>query len=381
MNGKKVRFIILLVCLLILLTLFLACKQKSKGAPPPPEVAFVEIKPQKVTLYSELPARVNAFLVAEVRPQVSGIIQKRYFEEGDDVREGQHLYLIDPAPFQAAYDNAKAALLRAEANILSAKNRYERYKELIKTKAISQQEFDDAESVYKQSEAEIEFYKAGLTSAEINLKYATVTAPISGRIGKSNVTVGALVTQGQPYPLTTIQDIKKVYVDATRSSTEMLELRRKLEAGHLQKDEQTNVILVLEDGSDYPDSGTFKFSDVTVDESTGSVILRSVFENKDKILLPGMFVRIKIEEGKVGNALLVPQRGVTRDPKGAPYIMAINAENKVEQKFISVDRTIGNNWLVTGGVNENEKVVVEGLDRAKDGIEVKPVPFEEKKEN
>ncbi len=381
MNGKKVRFIILMVGLLILLTLFLGCKQKSKGAPPPPEVAYVEIKPQKVTLYSELPARVNAFLVAEVRPQVSGIIKKRYFEEGDDVREGQPLYLIDPAPFQAAYDNAKAALLRAEANILSAKNRYERYKELIKTKAISQQEFDDAEAVYKQSEAEIEFYKASLTSAEINLKYATVTAPISGRIGKSNVTVGALVTQGQPSPLTTIQKIDKVFVDATQSSSDFFNLQNKIKSGVIKKSDEVNVKLILENGSEYSEPGSFKFSDVKVNEYTGSLTLRTVFENKEKLLLPGMFVRIKIEEGIAEKAILIPQRGVLRDPRGRAYVLLIDSENKAIQQFVEVERTIGANWFVTKGVKEGDKIIVEGLQSIRDGMVVKPLPFEEKKEN
>lgn len=375
-NRANLLFV---VCSIHLILLF-SCRSKSTASPPPPEVSYVEVKPQSVALFSELPARVNAFLVAEVRPQVSGIILKRFFEEGEDVREGQQLYLIDPAPFQAAYDNAKAALSRAEANYNSIKNRYERYQELIKAKAISQQEFDDIEAAYKQAESEIEFYRAALKSAEINLNYTIVKAPISGRIGKSNVTVGALVTQGQPSPLSTIQKIDKVFVDATQSSSELLKLRKKLEAGTIRKETETRVRLILEDGTEYPTYGTFKFSDISVNENTGTLILRSVFDNKDKSLLPGMFVRIKIDEGTAPNAILVPQRGVLRDPRGRPYVYVIDNENKVFQKFIEVERTINSNWLVTEGIKVGDRILVEGLQSVRDGITVNPLLFEEKQE-
>lgn len=373
---RKFRF---LVFVAVLVTFLFSCK---KGQPPfpPPEAGFVEAKQQKTAIYSELPARVSAFLVAEVRPQVSGIILKRYFEEGDDVREGQPLYLIDPAPFQAAYENAKAALSRAQANFNTIKNRYERYQELIKTKAISQQEFDDVEAAFKQSQAEIDFYKAALKSAEINLNYTEIKAPISGRIGKSQVTVGALVTQGQPMALATIQKIDKVFVDATQSSSELFNLQSKIRSGEIKRADEVDVKLILENGSEYPEAGSFKFSDITVNEYTGSLTLRTVFENKDKLLLPGMFVRIKIEEGIAEKAILVPQRGVLRDPRGRAYVLLIDSENKAIQQFIEVERTIGSNWLVTKGVKEGDKIIVEGLQSIRDGMVVNPVPFEEKKE-
>ncbi|MFB3851392.1 MAG: efflux RND transporter periplasmic adaptor subunit [Acidobacteriota bacterium] len=369
----------LLVFVALLVTFLFSCK---KGQPPfpPPEAGFVEVKQQKTAIYSELPARVSAFLVAEVRPQVSGIILKRYFEEGDDVREGQRLYLIDPAPFQAAYENAKAALARAQANFNTIKNRYERYQELIKTKAISQQEFDDVEAAYKQSQAEIDFYNAALRSAEINLNYTEIKAPISGRIGKSEVTVGALVTQGQPMALTTIQKIDKVFVDATQSSSELFNLQSKIRSGAIKRADEVDVKLILENGSEYPEAGSFKFSDITVNEYTGSLTLRTVFENKDKLLLPGMFVRIKVEEGIAEKAILVPQRGVLRDPRGRAYVLLIDSENKAAQQFIEVERTIGSNWLVTKGIKEGDKIIVEGLQSIRDGMVVNPVPFEEKKE-
>lgn len=369
----------LLVFAALLVTFLFSCK---KGQPPfpPPEAGFVEVKQQKTAIYSELPARVSAFLVAEVRPQVSGIILKRYFEEGDDVREGQRLYLIDPAPFQAAYENAKAALARAQANFNTIKNRFERYQELIKTKAISQQEFDDVEAAYKQSQAEIDFYNAALRSAEINLNYTEIKAPISGRIGKSEVTVGALVTQGQPMALTTIQKIDKVFVDATQSSSELFNLQSKIRSGAIKRADEVDVKLILENGSEYPEAGSFKFSDITVNEYTGSLTLRTVFENKDKLLLPGMFVRIKVEEGIAEKAILVPQRGVLRDPRGRAYVLLIDSENKAAQQFIEVERTIGSNWLVTKGIKEGDKIIVEGLQSIRDGMVVNPVPFEEKKE-
>lgn len=369
----------LLVFAALLVTFLFSCK---KGQPPfpPPEAGFVEVKQQKTAIYSELPARVSAFLVAEVRPQVSGIILKRYFEEGDDVREGQRLYLIDPAPFQAAYENAKAALARAQANFNTIKNRHERYRELIKTKAISQQEFDDVEAAYKQSQAEIDFYNAALRSAEINLNYTEIKAPISGRIGKSEVTVGALVTQGQPMALTTIQKIDKVFVDATQSSSELFNLQSKIRSGAIKRADEVDVKLILENGSEYPEAGSFKFSDITVNEYTGSLTLRTVFENKDKLLLPGMFVRIKVEEGIAEKAILVPQRGVLRDPRGRAYVLLIDSENKAAQQFIEVERTIGSNWLVTKGIKEGDKIIVEGLQSIRDGMVVNPVPFEEKKE-
>ena len=229
--------------------------------------------------------------------------------------------------------------------------------------------------------AEIDFYNAALRSAEINLNYTEIKAPISGRIGKSEVTVGALVTQGQPSPLTTIQKIDKVFVDATQSSSDFFNLQNKIKSGVIKKSDEVNVKLILENGSEYSEPGSFKFSDVKVNEYTGSLTLRTVFENKEKLLLPGMFVRIKIEEGIAEKAILIPQRGVLRDPRGRAYVLLIDSENKALQQFVEVERTIGANWFVTKGVKEGDKIIVEGLQSIRDGMVVKPLPFEEKKEN
>lgn len=362
------------------LAVFISC---GKGAPQPsaPEVSVTEIKAQRVVLTTELPARVTANLVADIRPQVSGIIKARYFEEGGEVKAGSTLYLVDPEQYKAAYDNAKASLARSEANFHTVNMRAERYKGLVESKAISQQEYDDADAAKKQAEADVQFWKAALDAAKINLDYTAVKAPISGRIGKSEVTVGALVTQGQPSPLTTIQKIDKVFVDATQSSSEIFNLQNKIKSGVIKRADEVDVKLILENGSECPEPGSFKFSDVTVNEYTGSLTLRTVFENEEKLLLPGMFVRIKMEEGVIEKAILVPQRGVMRDPRGSAYVLLIDSENKAVQQFIEVERTIGTNWLVTKGVKEGDKIIVEGLQSIRDGMVVKPVPFEEKKES
>ena len=300
------------------------CGQNSTGkAPPqagPPEVAVVEVKPQRVAITTELPGRTSAYLVAEVRPQVGGIIQKRFFTEGSDVKAGDVLYQIDPATYQAAWDSAKAQLARAEANISTTRVRAERYKELVEIKAVSRQEYDDAAAALKQAEADIEAGKAAVETARINLAYTKVTAPIAGRIGKSSVTVGALVMAGQGMPLATIQQIDPVYVDVTQSSASLLRLQQSMASGTLKRDSanRAKVKLILEDGTPYPLEGALQFQDVTVDPTTGSYILRIVFPNPKRVLLPGMFARAVLEEGVNEQALLVPQQGVSRDPKGNP---------------------------------------------------------------
>jgi len=362
----------------LLLTLF-ACGRAPQGPPPsgPPEVAVVVVKPEPVVINTELPGRVSAYLIAEVRPQVSGIIQKRLFTEGSDVKVGEVLYQIDPATYEAAYAAARATLARAEANVMSIRNRVERYKELVTINAVSQQDLDDASAVLKQAEADIESGKAAVETARINLAYTRITAPISGRTGKSTVTVGALVTANQPTPLSVIQQLDPIYVDATQSSASLLQFKRNMAAGRIKGDgpDQARAKLLLEDGTPYPSEGSLKFSDVTVDPSTGSFILRMVFPNPKHTLLPGMYVRPVIQEGIVERAILVTQQGVSRDPRGNPVALIVDGSGKVEQRMITIDRAIGDKWLVTSGLAPGDRVIVEGSQRIRPGVSVKVVPF------
>jgi membrane fusion protein, multidrug efflux system len=357
-----------------------ACEKKAASAPPPagpPEVSVMTIKPQHVALTSELTGRTAPQMIAEVRPQVNGIIQKRVFTEGSDVKAGQVLYLIDPASYQAAYDSARAAQARAEASLGTVRLKEGRYRDLVKMKAVSQQDFDDAHALLQQVEADVASAKAAVEVARINLAYTKVVAPISGRIGRSAVTDGALVTASQVSPLATIQQLGSMYVDVTQTTADLLKLKQNFANGLLKKDgaSQARVKLLLEDGSAYPLTGTLKFSEVTVDQSTGSVILRAVFPNPKQTLLPGMFVRAILEEGVNEAAILVPQRGVTRNPKGDALVMTVGADDKVEPRVIKVVRTVGDNWLVAEGLKEGDRVILEGLQKARPGSAVKPVPF------
>ena len=357
------------------------CGQQTTGGPSqggPPEVAVVMIQPKQVVITTELSGRTSAYLVAEVRPQVGGIIQKRLFNEGADVRAGQVLFRIDAAPFQAALDNAKAGLSRSEANLSAIRLKADRLRELLVDKAVSQQDYDDAAGTLKQTEADIQYWKAMVDTALINLKYTSVTAPISGRIGRSNVTEGALVTAQQPIALATIQQLDPVYVDVPQSTTEVLRLRRRLEEGRLDNNGQirNKVRLLLEDDSKYPLEGVLQFRDVTVDPTTGSVILRVVFPNPKGILLPGMFVRAVVEEGVNQQALLVPQQAASRDMKGNPSALIVDADGKVQQRMLTLDRAIGDKWLVSSGLAPGDRVIVEGMQKLKPGASVKVVPFE-----
>ena len=344
--------------------------------PPLPEVTAVTVQPQRAVLTTELPGRTSAYRIAEIRPQVNGLIQKRLFTEGTDVNAGQILYQIDPAPFEAAVNNAKASLNRVEASLPSVRLRAERYKELLADRAVSQQEYDDAISAQSQIEAEIQYWKATVETAHINLGYTGVTAPISGRIGRSNVTDGALVTAYQPTPLSTIQQLNPIYVDVPQSTTEMLRLNRSLKDGRLnQNDSQKIAKLFLEDGTAYPLDGKIQFRDITVDTTTGSVILRIVFPNPDGILLPGMFTRVVIEEGVQEQAILIPQQAVSRDSKGNPFVMTVDAENKVQPRPLVIARAIGNQWLVSAGLSFDDRVIVEGIQKVRPGSVVMVFPF------
>lgn len=356
------------------------CGKKNAGGPPPsgpPEVAVLTVQPQSVTLTTELSGRTAPWQVAEVRPQVNGIIQKRLFTEGAEVKAGQVLFQIDAASYQATLTSAKAMLARAEANLLPAQLKAKRYQELIESRAISQQDQDDAQAAVKQAEADVAAAQAAVENARINVQYTSITAPISGRIGRAGVTAGALVTANQEEALATIQQLDPIFVDVTRSSSEILQLKRQLAAGTLKTDAAgaARVQLLLEDGTPYPLPGTLKFSEVSVDAGTGSVTLRTLFPNPEQLLLPGMFVRAILEEGSNDSALLVPQRGVTRNSAGNPIVFVVGVEEKVEARLLKVSRTIGDSWLVEEGLKPGDRVILEGIQRARPGTVVKAVPF------
>jgi len=359
--------------------LLVSCDSQTKSSPsrPVPEVAVVTMQPQEVVLTTELPGRTTAFRVAEIRPQVNGLIQKRLFTEGSDVKAGQTLYQIDAAPFQAALDNAQAALNRSEANLQAVRLRTERLKELLADKAVSQQDYDDATAALKQTEADIEYWKAMVKTARINLGYCRVRAPIPGRIGRSQVTEGAIVTAYQPLALATIQQMEPMYVDVPQSTTELLRLRSSFEKGRLARNgsDQKKVRLILDDGTAYSQGGTLEFRDVSVDPTTGSVILRLVFPNPEGVLLPGMFVRAVVQEGVQKQALFVPQQAMQRDPKGNPLVLIVDEEGKVQQRRVSLDRAIGDQWLIASGISSGDRVIVEGVQRIRPGASVKAVPF------
>lgn len=356
----------------------------SKAAPaapaemPPPEVAVATVQPERLVLTSELSGRISANLVAEVRPQVGGILQQRLFAEGSDVKAGDILYQIDPAMYQAACASAQAALAKAEANLTPVRLKAERYRELVKSKAVSQQDYDEAEAAFKLAEADLALAKATASIADINLAYTQVRAPISGRIGKSSVTTGALVTANQATPLTVIQNLDSVFVDVTVSNARLLQRQRDIENGLMKSSGvgQVAVKLLLEDGSAYPQPGVLKFSDVTVDPGTGSVTLRTVFPNPEHQLLPGMYVHTLVDDGVMEAAILVPQQAVSRDARGNPYALVVDAADHVEQRPLKISRNLGDRWLVAEGLKAGERVVMEGSQRIRPGVAVvKPIPF------
>ncbi|HHQ2840923.1 TPA: multidrug efflux RND transporter periplasmic adaptor subunit MexA [Pseudomonas aeruginosa] len=354
---------VLVPALLVAISALSGCGKSE--APPPaqtPEVGIVTLEAQTVTLNTELPGRTNAFRIAEVRPQVNGIILKRLFKEGSDVKAGQQLYQIDPATYEADYQSA-------QANLASTQEQAQRYKLLVADQAVSKQQYADANAAYLQSKAAVE-------QARINLRYTKVLSPISGRIGRSAVTEGALVTNGQANAMATVQQLDPIYVDVTQPSTALLRLRRELASGQLERagDNAAKVSLKLEDGSQYPLEGRLEFSEVSVDEGTGSVTIRAVFPNPNNELLPGMFVHAQLQEGVKQKAILAPQQGVTRDLKGQATALVVNAQNKVELRVIKADRVIGDKWLVTEGLNAGDKIITEGLQFVQPDVEVKTVP-------
>ena len=341
----------------------------QSGPPPVPEVSVKTIAPQPVSLTTELAGRTSAFMVSEVRPQVGGIVKKRLFKEGSDVEAGETLYEIDSASYKANHNSAKAALTKAQANLKVAGLTAGRYKELVKINAVSKQDNDRAAAELLQAQADVASAKAALEMAAINLGYTRVTAPISGRIGQSSITPGALLSASQASPLATIQQLDPIYVDVTQSSIELMRLRRALDSGSLSAstEARANVKLILEDGTEYAQPGELQFSDVSVDPGTGMVTLRAVFPNPGQQLLPGMYVRAILEEGVREQAILVPQQGVTRDSKGNATALLVNAEGKVESRALTATRTIGDKWLVDAGIEASERVIVEGVQKVRPG--------------
>lgn len=347
-------------------------KQDQQGGQQMPEVGVVTLKTEPLQITTELPGRTVAYRIAEVRPQVSGIILKRNFVEGSDIEAGVSLYQIDPATYQATYDSAKGDLAKAQAAANIAELTVKRYQKLLGTQYISKQEYDQALADAQQATAAVVAAKAAVETARINLAYTKVTSPISGRIGKSSVTEGALVQNGQASALATVQQLDPIYVDVTQSSNDFLRLKQELANGSLkQENGKAKIDLVTSDGIKFPQSGTLEFSDVTVDQTTGSITLRAIFPNPDHTLLPGMFVRARLQEGTKPTALLVPQQGVTRTPRGDATVLVVGADNKVETRQIVASQAIGDKWLVTDGLKAGDRVVVSGLQKVRPGAQVK----------
>ena len=356
--------------------LLAACGPKQSAPPPQtPEVGVVTVQPTTVPVVTELPGRTSAFLVAQVRARVDGIVLRREFTEGSQVKAGQRLYKIDPAPYIATLNNAKATLAKAQANLVSTTAQANRYKVLVAANAVSKQDYDNAVAAQGQAAADVAAGKAAVETAQINLGYTDVVSPVTGQIGVSQVTPGAFVQASAATLLATVQQLDPVYVDLTQSSLDGLKLRREVQEGRLKTTGPgaAQVSLILEDGRVYPEKGKLQFTDVTVDQGTGSVTVRAIFRNADKVLLPGMFVRAKIEEGVNQNALVVPQLGITHDQKGQPTTLVVGADNKVELRQLVTAGTFGSNWVVASGLNPGDRVIVQGTDKARPGQQVKPV--------
>jgi membrane fusion protein (multidrug efflux system) len=370
--------------LALLLVALAGCnKHGAAGGPPaapPPKVNFVTVAPQPVTTTTELPGRTAAVLTADVRPQVSGLILKRLFTEGSEVTEGQQLYQIDPATYQATYDADQATLAHDQAALASAHAKSSRYRPLAAAKAISGQDYDDAVAATKEAEADILSAKANLESAQINLTYTKVKAPISGNIGASSVTPGALVTANQTTALATVTQLDPIYVVLNEPATTLIRLRREMAAGQLQtaSDGTAQVTLKLEDGSTYAQPGKLQFSEVTVSETTGTVLVRAIFPNADHLLLPGMFVRAELVEGVNKNGILLPQQAVSHNSHGDPTVYVIGADNKAHLRVIQTGAAVGDTWIVTGGLKAGEHVAIDGFMSIRDNGPVTPVPADSK---
>lgn len=342
------------------------------GAPAAPAVTVMTVRSEAVPQVTELPGRTTPSLIAEVRPQVTGIVKQRQFAEGGEVKAGQSLYQIDPATYQATYDSAKASLARAEANVYTARLKAQRYADLVKIEAVSKQQNDDAVAALKQADADVAAARAAMDKARIDLEFTRVVSPISGRIGRSAVTPGALVTANQATALATVQQLDPIYVDVTQSSADLLRLKREIAAGKVQRNgsDAVPVRLVMEDGSLYGAEGKLAFSEVTVDQGTGSITLRAVFPNPKGELLPGMYVRARLPQGVQDAAFLVPHAALSRDPRGNALLMVVNGEGKVEARPVKAGQSLGDKWVITEGLADGERVIVEGLQRARPGTPV-----------
>ncbi|EHH68208.1 efflux RND transporter periplasmic adaptor subunit [Gluconobacter morbifer] len=372
-SGKKNRrgaaaLALLAVCLG-------ACQKKTPHASMPPQpVGVMTLQTQPVTLETSLPGRVEAYEQAQIRPQVNGVIVSRDFTEGADVKAGQQLFQIYIAPYQAAYDQAKAQLLNAQAAAARAQSQLRRYRPLVAAHAVSSQDFDNTLATAREAEAQVAQAKASVEAAAVNLNYTHVRAPIDGRIGRTLYTPGALLTAGQTQPIAVVTRLDPIYVDVNLAASDMLRLKRELASGQIERNgrDAASVGLKLEDNSEYPQKGKLQLSEVTVDPATGTLIMRAIFPNPDRLLLPGMFVHAHIEEGIDPNGLLVPQVAVQRDTKGNPYVMLVDADSKVQQRSIQMGRTIGSDWIVTDGLKGGERVIVNGLQKVSPGAKVSP---------
>lgn len=350
-------------------------KPQSAGQRPAPEVGYMTVSAQPYTVVNELPGRTTPYRVAEVRPQVTGILEQRLFEEGETVTAGQALYQIDDSLYQTALASAKAELASAEASLETARLKAERYERLIKTGAISQQELDEARSSFNAGQARVDASRAALETARINLNYTTITAPIDGRIGRSSVTAGALVTANQADALVTIRQLDPIYVDLTQSYSSLQTLRNAMAEGQLQTvgEDRAAVTLVHQDGTSYPQSGSLQFSEFAVDETTGSVTLRALFPNPDDSLLPGMFVRARLPQAERDEAILVPQKGIGREPNGQAIAMVVAADNTVEKRQVVAEKAVGDQWLIRDGLQVGDRLILEGLQKIRTGVSVRPV--------
>ena len=377
MKQKSRRSLALTLTLLAAAVSIAGCSEPAAqgGAPRVPEVTVVTVQTQPVALTTELAGRTSAYMISEVRPQVGGIVKSRLFKEGSDVRAGETLYQIDPATYRADHNSAKAALAKADANLKAVSLRAARYKELVKIDAVSKQDNDQAVAELRQAQADVASARAALDMAGINLGYTEIKAPISGRIGQSTITPGALLSANQATPLARIQQLDPIYVDVTQSSVDLLRLRKALASGSLTSSDEAraNVKLILEDGSAYSHTGQLQFSDVSVDPGTGMVTLRALFANPNLQLLPGMYVRAVLEEGVRDQAILVPQQGVTRDSKGNATALLVNPQGKVEARVLTASRTIGDQWLVDAGIEPGDRVIVEGVQKVRPGASVNAV--------
>ena len=365
------------LCLAITLLIAGCGKKPAGGPPPPPEVGVVTVATEPLPVTTELPGRIDTVRTAEVRARVAGILLKEAYVEGSDVKAGDLLFQIDPAPLQASYDSAAAELAKAEASLKQTQAQADRYQVLVKIHAVSQQDFDNAVSSAAQGKADVLTAKANLETAGLNLGYARVTAPISGRIGKALVTEGALVGQNETTELAVIQQLDPIYFDFTESSVDVLRLRKQLADGQLQSvaPGSAKITLLLEDGSVYPHAGKLLFSDITVDPTTGMITLRSEFPNPDEVLLPGMFARGRLEQAVDNLAITVSQRAVVHGPDGGATVFVVTPDNKVEVRPVKADTALGDQWIVTGGLKTGERVVVDGLQKIQPGMTVNPVPF------